>query len=446
MALSRDMSSSQKRKRENGQTQVNFKEDWEEQYLFIHSQSSKPICLICFEAIAVLKKYNLQRHFDTLHNAFSIKYPFGSTLRKGFISKQKVQLASQKTFFVKQQEEMQTMMKASFQISLLLAKNNKSYSDGEIVKDCLSIFAESTGDLTVKRLSQNIALSRNTVMRRVDEMATDVSKQILVASAISKYFSIAIDESCDVTDNAQLLIYIRCVNENFDVVQDLLGLCQLQTSTTGSDIFETLKNCIEKININLHELCWDKLDSICTDGAPAMVGKHIGCVSLLEKYLQRKLFKYHCIIHQEVLCSKDMEFSHVIETAVKCINKIRARALHRREFRNLFENETNEHGELLLHCSVRWLSKGKMLSRFFELQTQVLQFLEAKEELPKECDLLKNNTWKCDLAFLVDVTNYLNILNKGLQGENSLFPTLFNQISAFKAKLQLFANCLGQKN
>ncbi len=75
-------------------------------------------------------------------------------------------------------------------------------------KDCLSIFAENTDNPSIKALSKNIALSRNTVMRRVEEMANDVSKQIIVASSLSRYFSIAIDESCDVTDNAQLLVYI----------------------------------------------------------------------------------------------------------------------------------------------------------------------------------------------------------------------------------------------
>jgi hypothetical protein len=141
-----------------------------------------------------------------------------------------------------------------------------------------------------------------------------------------------------------------------------------------------------------------------------------------------------------------MEFKHVIDTAVHCINKIRARALNRREFRSLFEEETNDYGELLLHCSVRWLSKGRMLSRFFQLRNQVLHFLEEKKELPSQCDLLKNNFWLSDLAFLVDITNYLNILNTGLQGENNLFPSLFNHINSFKAKLKLFYNSLSQRN
>ena len=133
---------------------------------------------------------------------------------------------------------MKTMMKASSQIPLLPAQKKKSFSGGEIVKEYLSIFAENTGDLSIKKLSQNVALSRNTVTRRVEEMVSDLSKEIIVAPSLSKYFSIAIDESCDLNDNAQLLVYIRCVNNNFDVVQEFFGLCQLQTSTSGPDIFE----------------------------------------------------------------------------------------------------------------------------------------------------------------------------------------------------------------
>jgi hypothetical protein len=98
-------------------------------------------------------------------------------------------------------------------------------------------------------------------------MASDVSQQTIMAFSLSKYFSIAIDESCDMTDNAQLLVYIKCVDEN----SDLLVLCQLQTTTKGSDIVQVVKECIENSTSNGHKLDWNKLDSICTDGAPAMV-------------------------------------------------------------------------------------------------------------------------------------------------------------------------------
>jgi hypothetical protein len=73
-------------------------------------------------------------------------------------------------------------------------------------------------------MADSVSLSQNTVMRCIEEMAYDVSKQIKYSTANSNYFSLAIDESCDITDNVQLLVFVRCKNDNFDIFQELLGL------------------------------------------------------------------------------------------------------------------------------------------------------------------------------------------------------------------------------
>lgn len=57
-------------------------------------------------------------------------------------------------------------------------------------------------------------------------MAQDLS--VLVRSSLEKhqYSSLAMDESCDATDSAQLLIYIRYMN-NFYATEEFLSLHQL---------------------------------------------------------------------------------------------------------------------------------------------------------------------------------------------------------------------------
>ena len=334
--------------------------------------------------------------------------------------------------FQQRSDELQTMVKASYELSLLLARKKKPYSDGEeIVKKSLLIFAQNVGDINIKNKVDNIALSRNTVMRRIDDMGQDVSTQIVSGLQNCKYFSLALDESCDITDNAQLSIFVRYTNNDFDCVEELLDLRQL-VSTTGEDIFEELKNVIE-----FNKVEWKKLDSVCTDGAPCMTGRIKGFVTLLENYLERKVFKYHCIIHQEALCAKDLNLSSVVDPVIRCINKIRA--LNRRRFRELFPEETEEDGELLLHCNVRWLSKGNALDRFWNLKECVLTYLEENNELPNECLLLKDEYWLWDLAFFTDIMGHLNNLNLRLQGKDCTFPTLVDHISCFVRKLLLFS-------
>jgi hypothetical protein len=183
MAQSKLMTS--KKKRDNDLFLRGFQDQWEEQFLFTQTNSSKPICLVCLEVLAVVKKYNVEQHFQQVHKELNKKYPIGSSLRTEYISKQKAALSSQKNFFVKKKEEMTNMMTASYRISLLLAQKKRNFSDGEIVKECLSIFAKNTGNKGFNLQVENLALSRNTVMRRVEDMASDVSQQIIIASSLS---------------------------------------------------------------------------------------------------------------------------------------------------------------------------------------------------------------------------------------------------------------------
>jgi len=78
---------------------------------------------------------------------------------------------------------------------------------------------------------------------------------------------------------------------------------------------------------------------------------------------------------------------------------------------------------------VRWLSRGQVLKRFWKLKHIVHDFLEEKDELPKERALLCNENWLLDLAFLVHVLSQANYLNLKLQGKDKLFPSSVNDIS-----------------
>ncbi|GLV46494.1 hypothetical protein CBL_20823 [Carabus blaptoides fortunei] len=86
-----------------------------------------------------------------------------------------------------------------------------------------------------------------------------------------EWYSLALDESTDQVDTAQLLIFIRACNENFEIVEELLSMQSMKHQTTGDDIFEEIKNCLLSYN-----LPWNKLISVTTDGAPSLTGAKIG--------------------------------------------------------------------------------------------------------------------------------------------------------------------------
>ncbi|KII61719.1 hypothetical protein RF11_06675 [Thelohanellus kitauei] len=67
-----------------------------------------------------------------------------------------------------------------------------------------------------------------------------------------------------------------------------------------------------------------------------------------------------------------------MDVVVRCVNKICKSALNRLEFRQFLSDMNEEYGELLLHCEVRWLSKGKVLSRFWALKNNAFLTLKTR--------------------------------------------------------------------
>lgn len=419
-----------------------FQEKWTEEYFFVMFRE-KPICLICNEAVAVLKEYNLRRHYLTKHLE---KYgKVTGQLRSDNIEKLKRNLAGQQNIFLKRNADAESIVRAGYAVSKKLAEHSKPFSEGEFVKECLLEVANILCPENSKKFEQ-ISLSRRTVTRRIDLMAENIKATLsnTVGNCVS--FSIALDESTDISDTAQLAIFIRAIDENFTITEELLALQAMKDTTKGKDIFEEIVKVFNAFNLD-----WAKLNGVTTDGAPAMVGKNIGVVANIKTELSRRkidenqLLSFHCIIHQEDLCAKTIKFKHVMEVVVSCVNFIKSRGLNHRQFQQFLHDLEAEYGDLIFYCEVRWLSKGKMLMRFYELREEVQAFMEMKGK-PELVLHLKNDAWLSDLAFLVDVIGYLNELNRNIQKQGQFVHELFAHIKSFQAKLRLWETQLRSGN
>ena len=107
------------------------------------------------------------------------------------------------------------------------------------------------------------------------------------------------------------------------------------------------------------------------------------------------LIAYICVIHQMVLCaSLGMEYSEIMTTVMSLVNFLRASsALQHRLLRSFITEVNAEFDDLLLHNNVRWLSKGKVLERFWTLRKELETFL-LNQKSPKAkpfVEFLQNN-------------------------------------------------------
>jgi hypothetical protein len=52
-------------------------------------------------------------------------------------------------------------------------------------------------------------------------MVDEIGEQIAQSLTARSYLSLALEESCDLSDTAQLCNYMRCVSKQFDVTEEL---------------------------------------------------------------------------------------------------------------------------------------------------------------------------------------------------------------------------------
>lgn len=259
-------------------------------------------------------------------------------------------------------------------MSLLIAKTDKVHSIGETwVKRAAKIMTQT---LLVEKASNEVSkipLANDTVKKRITSVAENFKIQLVAKIEQSQYFSLQLDESTDIRNEANLLCYVRyiyCgeVNDEFLIYRPL--------PTTGEAVFNV------DVDFIVHnKLDWSRSVSISTDGATAMTGRVRGLVSRVQSIAPLVKAK-HCCIHREQLAVKHMPpcLKTVLDEAVKIVNLIRGRPLHTRLFTALCEEIGSEHMKLFYITEVRWLSRGKVLTRLFEHRDEVQIFFIERHD------------------------------------------------------------------
>ncbi|KAK3909786.1 General transcription factor II-I repeat domain-containing protein 2 [Frankliniella fusca] len=340
-------------------------------------------------------------------------------------------------------------LKTSYVISELIAKKGKPYADGLYIKECLEKSAEILCP-DEKEKFQAVSL--------VTDLASSIEEQLRGLCKNFVLYSVALDESTDTSSVSQCALFIRGVLDNLSVVEELLDLVPMLGHTRGIDVFKVLEQTLEKFGLD-----WERFESVATDGAPSMCGDSNTVKKMYSKnpinvyaaiYIYMKdglvarirqklkslnlpsdISAIHCLIHQEALAARVIDFPHVMNVVVKTVNFIRANALQHRKFQTLLQDAGSDFLTVPYYTKVRWLSRGKVLHRFFLLREEINTFMnDAKRPVAE----LSDPKWIEDLAYFVDVCGHLNVLNTKMQGKKNLMTDLKRHIDAFKESVTLW--------
>ena len=393
-------------------------------------------CVVCHKILSnsSLAPSKLRRHLETNHSEYKNK-------DIGFFKRKLDALTSCKlsmTKIAKTNNEKAT--EASYKVSYRIALSGEAHTIAEtLIKPCAKDMATCMIDAKSAEIIETIPLSNNTVARRIQDLATDIENELVFRLTLCDAYSLQLDESTDVSGLAVLLVFVRyCFDST--VEEDLLLCESLESNTTGEEVFKCVDNYMKKHGIN-----WDKCIDICTDGAQSMVGKVNGVVSRI-KAVAPNCTSSHCVLHRQALVSKKIstDLKNVLDEAVKIINFIKARPLQSRLFKLLCDDMGSEHTALLLHTEVRWLSRGKVLVRLFELRHELSVYLRDHKFSLSHC--LTDTIWLQKLAYLADIFAKINEVNLSLQGKNVTVFTAQDKIVSLSRKLRFWASCAENNN
>ena len=129
------------------------------------------------------------------------------------------------------------------------------------------------------------------IINEIIEIMAHTALRSLLADINSRpWFSLMADETRDISNREQLVVCLRWVSENYEVLEDMIGLVQLK-NTTAECIYMSLKDCLLRLGIS-----FEKCRGQAYDGASNFQG-HVNSVAKRFLNDNSTAIPVHCLGH-----------------------------------------------------------------------------------------------------------------------------------------------------
>ena len=147
-------------------------------------------------------------------------------------------------------------------------------------------------------------------------MALYVLRNVTEKLQKSPYLTIMIDEKTDVTNQEQVTIVLRRIDDNFETYEEFIGLYTV-SSIKAECLTEVIKDTMIRLNLSMEKLCGQ-----CYDGCSTMSGTRTGVAKRISDEEPRAVFT-HCYGHSlNLACSDTVKKSKLLKQALETTQEI----------------------------------------------------------------------------------------------------------------------------
>uniref|UniRef100_A0A336N3Z0 CSON010480 protein n=1 Tax=Culicoides sonorensis TaxID=179676 RepID=A0A336N3Z0_CULSO len=395
---------------------------------YINDQGHQvPMCLICNEerSISSMTPAKLKVHFEK--HVKKNENPSDEELQQ--MHKENIQNNNNQN----NSEDEKTKKFAnyfSYLCSYTITKASLNYQVGEkFLKPLLIQSMQKLKDLKIdlekvdiSQLIQSIPLSRNTIMNRTKDIASDLHQQTMEDLKNSKIgHAFQSDASTDIQNQEQLVAFAR-YEVNGGLRNEILFLKPVGVYANAESTFNTISEFYAENDLDI-----DKLFDNTTDACPVNVGAKTGVNARIQQtQTQTKQARNnHCDLHKFAIATKIMtpKIKKTLEDSLKIINLIKNSALNSRLLEAKAKANRLKHTNLLYHSGVRWNSIGNSQLRLSELQAEVEDLiyertLERNSKKAKEMyNIIKEPDFFIYISYMGDLFTMLNKTCNKMQGD-----------------------------
>ncbi|XP_054991498.1 EPM2A-interacting protein 1 [Sorex araneus] len=414
-----------------------FRPEWIQRYLVVEPPEGEgALCLVCRRVVVATRERDVRRHYEAEHEHYERYVAEGE--RAALVERLRQGDAPP----VAQLTPEERAARAGLGLARLLALKGRGWGEGDFVSQCMEVMLRDVLPDHVSVLD-TIDFSPEITRQRVLNIDRNLRAQLYQRTKDYKAYSLALDDQAFVAYENYLLVFVRGVDQDLQVQEELLTLVNLTHHFSVGALMAAILEALQTAGLSLQRMV-----GLSTTHTLRMVGENSGLVS----YMREKAVSPNCwnvihysgLHHLELLSSYDVDVSQIINTVSEWVVLIKTRGVRRPEFRDLLHDSESEHGERVNgRCLNNWLRRGKTLKLIFTLRKEIEAFLVS---IGATTVHFSDKKWLCDFGFLVDVMDHLGELSD-LLGVSKVFAAVaFDHVCTFEVKLGLLQRHIEEKN